>query len=71
MRTSSYSYLGLFTPWLTQTHAHSHQDQSKLGRGTLPYAAPEVLRGSAGSTALDMWAIGIVFVELITGGCEG
>lgn len=35
--------------------------------GTLPYASPEVVRGEAASIASDVWALGVVLHEVITG----
>jgi eukaryotic-like serine/threonine-protein kinase len=35
--------------------------------GTLPYMAPEVLRGGAASTASDIWSFGVLLYEMITG----
>ena len=36
-------------------------------RGTLSYAAPELLLGMLPTTAVDMWATGCLTVEMITG----
>jgi len=35
--------------------------------GTLPYMAPEVLRGTPASTRSDVWALGVLFCEMATG----
>ena len=53
---------------LTDFGLSAGADQGKLKRGTLPYIAPETLRGVAGSSSIDMWAMGVVFLELVSGG---
>jgi TolB-like protein len=35
--------------------------------GTLPYMAPEVLRGAAATTRSDIWSLGVLLYEMITG----
>jgi eukaryotic-like serine/threonine-protein kinase len=35
--------------------------------GTLPYMAPEVLRGEPASARSDVWALGVLFYEMATG----
>jgi serine/threonine protein kinase/tetratricopeptide (TPR) repeat protein len=35
--------------------------------GTLPYMAPEVLRGEPASARSDVWALGVLFFEMATG----
>src|SRR5579863_6494240 len=42
---------------VTRSQASLDRDQSVVG--TLPYMAPEVLRGEAGSIASDIWALGV------------
>ena len=36
--------------------------------GTLDYVPPEVIRGEAQQTQLDVWTLGVLAYELITGG---
>ena len=35
--------------------------------GTLPYMAPEVLRGQGGDTRSDVWALGVLLYQLLSG----
>src|SRR5581483_11400714 len=35
--------------------------------GTLPYMAPEILRGDAADARGDLWALGVVLYELCSG----
>ena len=35
--------------------------------GTLPYAAPEVLLGSATDATIDFWSVGVLLYELLAG----
>jgi len=37
------------------------------GAGTVPYMAPELLRGRRATTRSDVWALGVLFFELVTG----
>src|SRR5688572_25325758 len=48
------------------THAPT-QDPPAAVAGTLPYMAPEVLRGGPFDTRSDLWALGVVLYELATG----
>ncbi len=48
---------------------HSIADLTVAGSvvGTLPYLAPEVLRGESATELSDIWAIGILLYEAVTG----
>lgn len=35
--------------------------------GTLPYMAPELLRGDVAGPTADVWALGVILVEMLTG----
>ncbi len=35
--------------------------------GTIPYMAPELLRGDVAGPTADVWALGVVFAEMLTG----
>lgn len=42
------------------------QDASSIS-GTLPYMAPEILRGDAADNRIDLWALGVVLYETASG----
>ena len=44
----------------------SHEEQSTVS-GTLPYMAPEVLRGEGADYRSDLWALGVVLYETASG----
>ena len=48
----------------TQT---SGLDQPGVVAGTLPYMAPEVLRGEGADARSDVWALGVLLYEMATG----
>ncbi|MCM2317113.1 MAG: serine/threonine protein kinase, partial [Thermoanaerobaculia bacterium] len=45
----------------------THITQSKTTLGTLAYMAPEQIRGEAVGPQVDLWALGVVLFELLTG----
>lgn len=36
--------------------------------GTVPYMVPEVLRGDSPSFSIDIWAVGVIYFEMVVGG---
>jgi serine/threonine protein kinase len=41
--------------------------QSSVAAGTVPYMAPELLRGNSPDVQTDIWALGIMFYEMLAG----
>jgi serine/threonine-protein kinase len=54
---------------LTEATTHSQASLSEAGAvvGTLPYMAPEQLRGEPADAASDIWALGVMLYEMIVG----
>src|SRR4029079_1378974 len=50
---------------ITQSLASLERDRSLVG--TLPYMAPEVLNGETGSYQSDIWGLGVLLYEAVTG----
>ena len=54
-----------------QIDALSHSQRSLTGEGmiagTLPYMAPELLRGERGDQRSDIWALGVLLYEMVCG----
>jgi serine/threonine protein kinase len=49
------------------SHSRSLIEEVSGLAGTLPYMAPEVLRGHAPSVRSDIWSLGVLFYEMCTG----
>lgn len=52
---------------LARGHRHSTLTRPQTLLGTLPYMAPEQLRGEDAGPAADVWAFGVVCAEMLTG----
>ena len=54
---------------LSQTTTETYASMTQAGAllGTLPYMAPEQLRGQPADTRSDIWALGLVFYEMVAG----
>lgn len=50
---------------ITRSQASVERDRATVG--TLPYMAPEVLKGEAGGYQSDLWALGVLLYEAVTG----
>ena len=50
---------------ITRSQASVERDRAIVG--TLPYMAPEVLSGETGSYQSDIWALGVLLYEAVTG----
>src|SRR5262245_54492626 len=51
----------------TLTRPSSQRDDARDVAGTLPYMAPEVLRGDGADQRSDVWGIGVILYEMATG----
>jgi predicted ATPase/tRNA A-37 threonylcarbamoyl transferase component Bud32 len=60
---NEWAYLVDFGLALDTTYARSHSNTA----GTLAYIAPEVLRGTVPSMASDLYSVGVMAYELLTG----
>ena len=61
---------GLAKRLRTRTTPRALQAFTDIGHavGTIPYLAPEVLRGDQASVSSDIWSIGVLLYEMATGG---
>ena len=46
--------------------SHRSEDRSSMVAGTLPYMAPEILRGEPATESSDFYALGVVMYEMLT-----
>ncbi len=53
--------------WEEVTRSQLSLDEAGTVVGTLPYMAPEVLRGEPASTRSDLWSLGVMLHEMATG----
>jgi photosystem II stability/assembly factor-like uncharacterized protein len=49
------------------TRAETSVERDRAVAGTLPYVAPEVLKGETAGCQSDVWALGVVLYEAVTG----
>jgi serine/threonine-protein kinase len=52
---------------LARVVANSSATRSLHASGTLPYMAPEQVLGESASPACDVWALGVILVQMLTG----
>lgn len=52
---------------LAMMHERTHMDDNIVTAGTLAYMAPEILLGSGGSVASDLYAVGMMAYEVLAG----